>query len=63
MTMTSTPQSALIIVCVDTIGSFQKSHNGNVYYVTIQCELSKYVVIRPIPNKEAAIVARPSGYF
>lgn len=56
--LTPTPQKAFDIVCIDTIGPFQKSNLGNVYAVTIQCELTKYVVIQPIPNKEASTVAK-----
>jgi len=58
MVLTPTPQQAFDIVCIDTIGPFPKSNNGNTYAVTIQCELSKYVIIVPIPNKEAVTVAK-----
>lgn len=56
--ITPTPQNAFDIVCIDTVGPFPKTSLGNRYAVTIQCELSKYVVISPIPNKEAPTVAR-----
>lgn len=58
LVITPTPQGAFDIVCIDTIGPFQKTNAGNVYATTIQCELTKYVIIIPIPNKEAATVAR-----
>lgn len=50
MTIGRAPQPSVMIVCIDTISPYQKSYKGNVYTVTIQCELSKYEVIIPIPN-------------
>lgn len=58
MVITPTPQKAFDITCIDTIGPFLKSDRGNVYAVTLQCELTKYVVIIPIPNKEAKTIAK-----
>lgn len=58
MVVTPTPQKAFDITCIDTIGPFMKTSQNNVYAVTIQCELTKYVVIVPIPNKEANTVAK-----
>lgn len=58
MTITTTPQKAFDIVCIDTIGPFPKTDQGNNYAVTIVCELTKYVIISPIPNKEARTVAK-----
>lgn len=58
MVITPTPQTSFDIVSIDTIGPFMKSNYGNSYAVTIQCELTKYVVIIPIPDKSAATIAR-----
>lgn len=58
MILTPTPQKAFDIVCIDTIGPFVKTDQNNVYAVTLQCELTKYIVIIPIPNKEAKTVAK-----
>lgn len=58
MVITPTPQKAFDITSIDTVGPFMKTSKNNVYAVTIQCELTKYIVIIPIPNKEAATVAR-----
>jgi transposase InsO family protein len=64
MIITPTPQQAFDIVCIDTIGPFQKSNRGYSYAVTIQCELTKYIVIIPILNKEAVTVAKAIvGHF
>lgn len=45
-------------ISMDTIGPFNKSNSGNRYALTIQCDLSKYVVIRPIIDKSAEAVAK-----
>lgn len=58
MSLTPTPQKAFDIVCIDTIGPLNKTSLRNSYAVTIQCELTKYVIICPIPNKEAATVSK-----
>lgn len=58
LVLTPTPQTAFDIVIIDTIGPFKPSYQGNVYAVTLICELTKYVVAVPIPNKEAKTVAR-----
>nr|CAH7768840.1 unnamed protein product [Callosobruchus chinensis] len=58
MVITPTPQKPFGIVCRDTIGPFPKTFKGNTYAVTVQCELTKYVIIVPVPNKEAITVAR-----
>lgn len=58
MVVTETPQKAFDVVQIDTIGPLIKSHNGNSYVVTIICELTKYVVTIPIPNKQAKTIAK-----
>lgn len=55
--LTPTPQKPFDIVCIDTIGKLPTSMENYSYAVTIQCELTKYVVIIPITNKEASTVA------
>lgn len=58
MKVTATPQKAFDVVIVDTIGPMNRSTHGNSYAVTLMCDLTKYVTIIPIPNKEAQTVAR-----
>lgn len=58
MVITPTPQKPFDITCIDTIGPFLKTDNNNVYALTLQCELTKYVVIIPVPNKEANTIAK-----
>jgi hypothetical protein len=57
MCITPSPQNAFDIVIIDTIGPFIRTSSGNAYAVTMECELTKYLVTVPIPNKEAKTVA------
>lgn len=54
--LTPTPQKPFDSVAMDT--TFTKSNSGNRYALTVQCDLSKYVVIKPIPNKQAETLAK-----
>lgn len=56
--ITPTPIKPFDIVVIDTIGPFTKSDNENIYAVTMMCDLTKYLVTAPIPNKEARTVAK-----
>lgn len=58
MSLTPTPQKAFDIVVVDTIGPLTKSNDGNIYAVTLMCDLTKYLVTVPIPDKTARSVAK-----
>lgn len=58
MVITETPQKPFDIVIVDTIGPMARSANGNTYAITMMCDLTKYLVTAPIPNKEAKTVAK-----
>lgn len=55
---TTTPNKCFDIISIDTIGPLTKSRHGNRYALTIQCNLSKYVMAIPIPNKQAKILAK-----
>lgn len=58
MQITTTPDKAFDLVSIDTVGPFTKTLNNNRYAVTIQCDLTKYIVIIPVENKEARTVAK-----
>lgn len=58
LTKTSTPQKPFDVIQIDTVGPLQQSKNGNKYAVTLQCELTKYLVIVPTINKTASEIAR-----
>jgi len=55
--ITPTPQQAFDITIIDTIGPFPISENGNKFAITAICDLTKYLIIIPIPNKEATTIA------
>lgn len=56
--ITDTPQSAFDKVSIDTIGPLQRTERGHIYAVTLMCNLTKYLIIVPINNKEARTVAK-----
>lgn len=58
LSMTPTPQKAFDIVQIDTIGPLPKSNQNNEYVVTIICDLTKYLVTVPIPDKRATTIAK-----
>lgn len=58
MMVTDTPEKPFSKVSIDTIGPLRESSNGNRYVLSMMCELSKYVIMAPIPAKDAKTVAR-----
>lgn len=56
--ITETPQAPFDKVVIDTIGPFTPSNNNNKYAVTIMCDLTKYLVTVPVPDKGATEVAK-----
>lgn len=58
MVITRTPLRPFDVLVIDTIGPLPTSKQGNRYAVTIVCDLSKYLVIIPIPDKQASTVAK-----
>lgn len=56
--LTPTPQRPFEIVIIDTVGPLFRSANNNTYVVTAICDLTKYVITIPVPNKEARTVAQ-----
>lgn len=60
--VTTTPAKPLEILSIDTAGPFVRTAKGNRYILTIQCNLTKYVVLIPVPTKEAAVLARALVY-
>lgn len=58
ITETTTPRTVFDSVAIDTIGPLTKSQNNNRYALTLQCDLSKYVIIVPIPDKQAQTLAK-----
>lgn len=58
MFITPTPCKPFDVIIVDTIGPLPTSHSGNQYAVTMMCDLTKYLISVPVPNKTATEVAR-----
>lgn len=58
MAITPTPQKAFDLIIVDTIGPLKQSNNGNVYAVTMICDLTKFLITVPVPNKTAKTIAK-----
>lgn len=57
LTLTETPETSFEIVSIDTVGPLRLS-NYQRYILTIQCELTKYVVACPMEAKDAKTVAK-----
>lgn len=53
MIKTETPLSSFETIIVDTIGPLPKTEQGNEYALTVVCDLTKYLVSIPMPNKSA----------
>lgn len=58
MEITTTPAKPFGVVSIDTVGPFSRTENGNRYAVTMQCDLTKYVVALPVKDKEANTIAK-----
>lgn len=52
LVLTTTPNKPFDVLVIDTIGPLPMSHEGNRYAISIICDLTKYLVMIPIPNKE-----------
>ena len=55
---TATPIRAFDVIQIDTVGPLPKSFNNNEYAVTIICDLTKFLIAVPIPNKSAREIAK-----
>lgn len=55
--ITDTPKGSFETVVIDTVGPLRPSRHYR-YILTMQCELTKYVVAAPIETKEAKSVAK-----
>lgn len=56
--ITETPERAFDIVSIDTVGPLPRSAEGFLYLLTIQCNLTKFVVAEPMVDKSAVSVAK-----
>ncbi len=58
MVVTTTASSAFEKFFLDIVGSIDQDLGGFSFILTMQCELSKFVIAVPLTNKEASTVAR-----
>lgn len=58
MTVTTTASKALEKVYLDIVGPLDKDIENNVYILSLQCELSKFVEAYPLQRKDTVSVAR-----
>lgn len=56
--ITTTPSKPFEVVSIDTVGPLPRSNHNNRYALTLQCDLTKYVVLIPLETKEANSIAR-----
>lgn len=58
LTVTTTANHAMEKLFLDLVGPLPTDHHGREYILTVQCELSKYIIAEPISNKRADTVAK-----
>lgn len=58
MIITETPHKPFHTIVIDTIGPFPTTTNRFKYALTAICDFSKYLIICPVPNKEAKTIAK-----
>lgn len=56
--ITETPNNPFDILQIDTVGPLKVTNNGNTYVLSMQCELTKYIILTPLLDKSATSVAR-----
>ncbi|KAL7297068.1 hypothetical protein TKK_0009493 [Trichogramma kaykai] len=55
--ITDTPLEAFDKVLIDTVGKLRLTPDGNCHLLTMQCNLTKYLLAIPIPNLKASTIA------
>ncbi len=56
--ITETPNSAFDIIQIDTVGPLSVTNNNFKYILSMQCELTKYIILTPLHDKSALSVAK-----
>lgn len=57
-TLTATPAKPFDLVAMDTVGPLPTTSKGNKYIVSMQCNLSKFVIYACVADKTAKTIAR-----
>ncbi|KAL7291832.1 hypothetical protein TKK_0014612 [Trichogramma kaykai] len=55
--ITDTPLEAFDKVSIDTVGKLRLTPEGNCHLLTMQCNLTKFLIAIPIPNIKASTIA------
>lgn len=58
MMITKTPHRALDVMIADSVGPMTETPNGNIYIITLICELSKYLITIPVRDHTAKTAAK-----
>lgn len=58
MVVTNTPCKSFDLITIDTVGPLQTSPEGFKYILTMQCELTKFVIAGPVKSKNANDIAK-----
>lgn len=54
----TTPTKPFELISIDTVGPLTRSNKGIRYALTVQCDLTKYVIAVPIVDKQASTLAK-----
>ena len=57
MIITDTPIEAFDKVSIDTVRKLRMTPRGNCHLLTIQCNLTKYLIAIPLPNIKTVTIA------
>ena len=57
MILTDTPIEAFAKVSIDTVGKLRVTPRGNCHLLTMQCNLTKFLIAIPISNLRATTIA------
>lgn len=58
MKLVKTPQQAMDVIVVDTLGPLPVTKNQNKFAITMICDLTKFIIIAPTQDKSAKTVAK-----
>lgn len=58
LVITETPQLPFDIVQIDTVGPLPATEDGFKYAITMQCQLTKYIITAAIKDKDAKSIAK-----
>lgn len=54
----TTPKKPFDVIAIDIVGPMPTTVNDNKYFLSVQCNFSKYIILIPLVNQEANTVAK-----